>query len=213
MKHQINLQFKTTLQRLLLLCVTLFLVSGSYAHEQVKVVVVPLAGDDLRTVYEIGETGPAGGIVFHVTQGGRHGLEAAPVNQSEGVTWCINTDIASIENLATPDVVDPNTGAHNTAAIIATCGTATAAGVASSYEGPNGITTGWYLPNKEELNLLYLQKVAGTVVGFPVGFGIYWSSSEHITDVFAWVQFFDTGAQAADLRVFDYSKVRAVRAF
>jgi hypothetical protein len=207
MKHQINLQFKTTLQRLLLLCVTLFLVSGSYAHEQVKVVVVPLAGDDLRTVYEIGETGPAGGIVFHVTQGGRHGLEAAPVNQSEGVTWCINTDIASIENLATPDVVDPNTGAHNTAAIIATCGTATAAGVASGYEGPNGITTGWYLPNKEELNLLYLQKV---IVG---GFASdnYWSSSEFDSN-FAWIQFFVNGFQSVGWKGSHGIKVRAVRA-
>ncbi|MFT5275591.1 MAG: hypothetical protein ACI9J2_002132 [Saprospiraceae bacterium] len=154
MKHPINLQFKTTLQRLVLLCVTLFFASASYAHEQVKVVVVPLAGDDLRTVYEIGKTGPAGGIVFHVTDGGRHGLEAAPVNQSEGVLWCSSfTDIATIENLEEEDV-DPNTGAHNTAAIIADCGTSTAAGVASSYEGPNGITTGWYLPNKEELDLL-----------------------------------------------------------
>ncbi|MFT6157343.1 MAG: hypothetical protein ACI9I4_002260, partial [Neolewinella sp.] len=42
MKHPINLQFKTTLQRLVLLCVTLFFASASYAHEQVKVVVVPL---------------------------------------------------------------------------------------------------------------------------------------------------------------------------
>jgi hypothetical protein len=203
MKHPINLQFKTTLQRLVLLCVTLFFASASYAHEQVKVVVVPLAGDDLRTVYEIGKTGPAGGIVFHVTDGGRHGLEAAPVNQSEGVLWCSSfTDIATIQNLDTIETVDPNT-----AAIIDVCGESTAAGVASGYEGPNGITTGWYLPNKEELNLLYLQKV---IVG---GFASdnYWSSSEFDSN-FAWIQFFVNGFQSVGWKGSHGIKVRAVRA-
>jgi hypothetical protein len=202
-------QSKAIIWRLTMVLLSTMICTGaSYAHEQVKVVVVPLAGDDLRTIYEIGKTGPAGGIVFHVTDGGRHGLEAAPVNQSEGVLWCSSfTDIATIQNLLIEDV-DPNTGAHNTAAIIADCGTLTAAGVASGYEGPNGITTGWYLPNKEELNLLYLQKVI--VGGFASGY--YWSSSEFDRFI-AWFQDFGSGAQGPISKDYGISKVRAVRAF
>lgn len=39
------------------------------------------------TTYAVGETGPAGGIVFYLTPGtnGTQGLEAAPVDQSSGI--------------------------------------------------------------------------------------------------------------------------------
>lgn len=144
-----------------------------YAHN--KVVVIPMAGDG--PVYEIGKTGPAGGIVFHVTDGGLHGLEASHEDQSTSAEWgCLGTDLAlpNISSAATPD---PNTGAYNTSQILAAgCGASSAAGLASRYMGPNGITTGWYLPNKEELNLLYQAKVNETVGGFASD--DYWSSSE-----------------------------------
>ena len=39
--------------------------------------------------YEIGDTGPAGGIVFYVTDGGLHGLEAAPEDQDRGEWGCV----------------------------------------------------------------------------------------------------------------------------
>ena len=143
-----------------------FSVSFVYAHN--KVVVIPMAGDDLRTVYEIGKTGPAGGIVFHVTDGGLHGLEASHEDQSTSAIWgCTSTNLANIVDLPTTLSLDPNTGEHNTQAIIAAgCAVGGAADVASSYMGPTGITTGWYLPNKEELNLLYEAKVNGTVGDF-----------------------------------------------
>ncbi|MFT6156613.1 MAG: hypothetical protein ACI9I4_001520 [Neolewinella sp.] len=208
MKHPINLQFKTTLQRLVLLCVTLFFASASYAQEQVKVVVVPLAGDDLRTVYEIGETGPAGGIVYHVTDGGLHGLEASHEDQSGSAVWCsFNENIAGIVNLGSDNADDPNSGAHNTLLIRIACGGATAAGVAGSYKGPNGITTNWYLPNQEELDFLYKQR--GVVGGFASS--DYWSSSEFGSSN-AWGQDFDDGTLFGNSKSVTYG-VRAVRAF
>jgi hypothetical protein len=211
MKYPIDLQFKTTLQRLILLCVALFFASASYAHEQVKVVVVPMAGDDLRTVYEIGKTGPAGGIVFHVTDGGRHGLEAAHEDQSSGVAWgCSGVDVPDTNYITSVGDPDPNTGAHNTQAIVGVESCAGgAADVASSYMGPNGITTGWYLPNKQELNLLYLQAVEGTVVGFDGA--TYWSSSQFIS-IAAWVLRFSDNTPYADIKNGALG-VRAVRAF
>ncbi len=172
-------------------------------------VVIPMAGDDLRTVYAIGDTGPAGGIVYHVTDGGRHGLEASHEDQSTGDTWgCTSTNLANIVDLPNAATLDPNTGAHNTQAILdAGCAVGRAANVASSYMGPNGKTTGWFLPNKEELNLLYRQQA---VVG---GFASdnYWSSSEFVING-AWVQNFGIGVQYGDFKNITL-RVRAVRAF
>ena len=187
-----------------------FSVSSVYAQN--KVVVIPMAGDDLRTVYEIGKTGPAGGIVFHVTDGGLHGLEASHEDQASAIWGCTSTNLANIEDLTSASSLDPNTGEHNTQAIIAAgCAVGGAADVVSRYMGPNGITTGWYLPNKEELRLLYQAYVNGTVGGFASSF--YWSSSEN-GSLNAWVQLFDidigfqtNGTKSATL------PVRAVRAF
>jgi hypothetical protein len=94
-----------------------FSVSSVYAHN--KVVVIPMAGDDLRTVYEIGKTGPAGGIVFHVTDGGLHGLEASHEDQSTSAEWgCSGIDILTMPNISSAATPDPNTGAYNTQQII-----------------------------------------------------------------------------------------------
>lgn len=188
--------------------VALFIfLSVSSVYAQNKVVVVPMAGDDLRIVYEIGKTGPAAGIVFHVTDGGLHGLEASHEDQASAIWGCTSTNLANIVDLPTSSSLDPNTGEHNTQAIIAAgCAVDGAADVASSYMGPNGITTGWYLPNKEELNLLFNQK---DVVG-GLG-GIYWSSSEFSFNG-AWVQNFVSGGQI-DTGKGGTLRVRAVRAF
>ena len=43
------------------------------------------------TPYAIGDLGPAGGIVFYVTDGGVHGLEAAPEDQGSGAWGCYGT--------------------------------------------------------------------------------------------------------------------------
>ncbi|HAU67918.1 MAG TPA: hypothetical protein DCW52_05910, partial [Gammaproteobacteria bacterium] len=159
------------------------LLSFSSVYAQTKVVVVPLGGDDpvtaicvalgstagcdLATViagtasayYKIGDNGPAGGTVFYITDGGLHGLEAAPanspdsppVNSPNSVWGCSGTSIAGTSTAI-------GTGAANTAAIVAGCvsGEVTAAEVANAYE-LNGFAD-WFLPSKGELNLLYLQK-------------------------------------------------------
>ena len=121
------------------------------------------------TVYNIGDNGPAGGKVFYVTDNtGLHGLEAAPGDQAVTVTWgCSGTDIAGADGTAV------GTGAANTADIVAGCSEPnTAAKIADAY-ALNGYMD-WYLPSKDELNLLYQQK---TVVGGFVS-NQYWSSSE-----------------------------------
>jgi hypothetical protein len=152
-------------------------------------------GDGSR--YAIGDAGPAGGIVFHVTDGGLHGLEAATVDQVSTQWGCYGTLISG----ANGTVV--GTGEQNTADIIAGCNETTAASVAAAY-GP-----GWYLPSKDELNLLYLQKAAGVVGGFASSY--YWSSSQAGASG-AWDQYFDVGGQSVFSKG-NTNGVRAVRAF
>jgi hypothetical protein len=69
--------------------------------------------------------------------------------------------------------------------------------------------TDWRLPTKHELNLLYLQKVAGTVSGF--GGIYYWSSTEYSISL-AWGQYFGDGSQSSVTNT-NTANVRAIRAF
>ncbi len=159
------------------------------------------------TRYNIGATGPGGGVVFQVDRAGTSGMEAAPEDQSTGADWCFaNIDIAGVSNFSDVRIVDPNSGAVNTPRIIAECGAASAAGIASDYVWPRGVADG-YLPNKAESNLLFdLKNVVG---GFTAG--VYWSSSEFSEDG-AWYQRFSDGFQFGLLKGVD-SRVRAVRDF
>ncbi|MEE9446573.1 MAG: DUF1566 domain-containing protein [Arenicellales bacterium] len=203
---------------LALFCSVMVFTGSSYAHN--KVVVIPLfdAGNP-ALLYEVGDTGPAGGIVFHVTEGGLHGLEAAPVDQIDqsiggALDWCdfdSISDISNIANLTTASDADPSKGAGNTAAIISLCVAPTAASVASSYEGPTGLTTGWHLPNKEELNLMHGKQ--GLIGGFTAdASNYYWSSSETASSEYAWSQFFGNGNRFEDFKG-NNRKVRAIRDF
>jgi len=153
-------------------------------------------------LYEIGDTGPAGGIVFYVTDGGLHGLEAETVILDPPTApWgCRGIDITGADGTAI------GTGAQNTADIIAGCMEMdSAARVADAYE-LNGFTD-WFLPSQDELGQLYLQKNA---VG-AFSSSNYWSSSE-IDGFFAWYQFFTDGTQANNDKI-GASGVRAIRAF
>jgi len=211
LSYQLGIKLKMNMvkfsSRAVLALFIFFCVSSAYG--QAKVVVIPLGGDDAPrpTVYAIGDTGPAGGKVFHVTNGGLNGLEAAPVDQATAPWNCFGSDVASVDNIAIAGTPDSNSGAVNSPLIAVACGGAAA--VAAVYIWPNGQADG-FLPNKEELNLLYAQR---NVVGSFASIG-YWSSSE-FNSVLAWFQYFDNGGQSGNFK--DNSLfalgVRAVRAF
>ena len=69
----------------------------------------------------------------------------------------------------------------------------------------------WYLPSKDELFKLYLNRVA--IGGFSTG-GFYWSSSEKAYDE-AWVKSFGENdySQAGEWKNQAIHSVRAIRAF
>ena len=157
---------------------------------------------DIVRTYAIGETGPAGGIVFYVSDSGKHGLEAAPVDQSAAAPWC--TAGTYIQGTGTGTAI--GTGATNTAAILASCAEVGSAPTLADAYTLNGYTD-WFLPSKDELNALYLQK--GVVGGFASVY--YWSSSQD-SSFGAWGQNFGNGDQLNGGKMVMFS-LRAVRAF
>ncbi len=105
-------------------------------------------------------------------------------------------------------------GEANTAAILAVYSREryryTAAAMCVGYRG--GGYSDWYLPSRDELNKMYLNKKAvGGFADDPVSGAGYWSSSED-DDISAWSQGFITGYQGYALKSWD-RRVRAVRAF
>jgi hypothetical protein len=159
-------------------------------------------------LYAIGDVGPAGGIVFHITDGGLHGLEAAPEDQAAaewGCRWAV---------LPGADGTAIGTGAQNTTDILARCLQENiAAQIADDYV-LNGYDD-WFLPSKDELNLIYENMYLTGLSDFSGTH--YWSSTEIDTYLvyigeYAWFQYFPNGAQFVLERI-EYRSVRSVRAF
>ena len=80
-----------------------------------------------------------------------------------------------------------------------------AASIARDYNG--GGYTDWFLPSKDELNQLYVNKVA--IGAFAANY--YWSSTEDGAST-AWGQSFYNGNQSSSNKFYP-NYVRAVRAF
>jgi hypothetical protein len=83
-----------------------------------------------------------------------------------------------------------------------------AAKLCADYRG--GGYDDWFLPSKDELNLMYQNLKAQNLGGFS-DVGYYWSSSEYGANG-AWGQHFGFGGQYDDARNYE-SRVRPVRAF
>ena len=150
-----------------------------------------------------------GGVIAYILVSGDpgysattpHGLIAATSDQSTGIQW-YNGSYTTTG--ATGTAI--GTGLSNTLAIIANQGAGSyAATICNSYTG--GGYTDWYLPSKDELNKLFINK--GAIGGFASA--SYWSSSEDGTGN-AWIQVFVSGSQNL-FNKFNASYVRAVRAF
>jgi hypothetical protein len=150
-----------------------------------------------------------GGIVAYLLVSGdpgydpsvQHGLIAAASDQSTGIQW-YNGSYTTTGVTATAI----GTGFANTNAIITSQGAGSYAAItARSYTG--GGFTDWYLPSKDELNQLYINRAS--IGGFSTPG--YWSSSEG-NNYNAWLQYFLSGFQNYVTKDYTYF-VRAVRAF
>lgn len=151
-----------------------------------------------------------GGIVAYIDGTGAHGLIAATADQTaadDGIQWATQpywyADVPGAKGTAI------GTGAANTTAIIAQngAGTSCAAGLARAYTG--GGYSDWYLPSKDELSRLYVNRAA--IGGFASAW--YWSSSQNadFADL-VWYVSFNDGYLYRGIKS-DTNRVRAVRAF
>ena len=143
----------------------------------------------------------AGGIVFYLNGNGG-GLVCAPTNQSTGAKWgCGGTTIGGTSTTV-------GAGNSNTAKIMAGCSTSGIAARICNDLVLNGYND-WFLPSKDELNLMYQNLKMTGIGGFASTY--YWSSSE-CDNGYAWLQFFSNGYQNY-VNKFSDVYVRAVRAF
>ncbi len=155
------------------------------------------------TQYKIGDRGPAGGWIFYDkknSDGGWRYLEAAPEDQ--GTTkWC--SDSKSITGAQGTAV---GTGKSNTAAIVkSTAEEKIAAKLCTEYRG--GAKSDWFLPSKDELELMEANLYKNDIKGFAT-YPPYWSSSETLKEV-AWFVLFGTAINYRNKD--DNGVVRAIR--
>lgn len=164
--------------------------------------------------YEVGDTGPAGGLIFYknpnyAADGWRY-LEAAPFDQSSGAKWgCFRRSIAGARGTAI------GAGKQNTKDMLAACAEPdTAARVCADLK-VNGVT-GWFLPSRDELALVYRNLKAAGIGSFPENGALdnvnYWTSSQESADMAAHIDFADSGRQHSDDKDFP-RRIRAIRAF
>jgi hypothetical protein len=159
------------------------------------------SSDKSTTAFTIGEHF-GGGIIFFIDNTGQHGLIAAATDQGTGIRWNNGKNV-----ITNATGIKVGTGKANTNKIVNVQGkTGTYAALVCYQHAHNGFSD-WYLPSKNELNLLFQQR---NVVG---GFSAtnYWSSSE-TSQGKAWDQEFGGGFQFKDSKSFTLN-VRAIRSF
>jgi len=164
---------------------------------------------DQQKAYALGGTGPAGGLIFYDKgddNGGWRYLEAAPVSAEwEGRQW-------GAPGAEVPDANEVAVGAgrRNTDAILSVQGK----GDTFAAQLCAGLTSGgfsdWFLPSKDELDLMYTNLCSRGLGGFQPD--DYWSSSQN-GHSWAWIQDFRGGLQRSGALKLGSNRVRAVRGF
>ena len=184
------------------------------------------ARDSAARVYNIGDVGPGGGLVFLISGGLTYEMARKDwgANETTAIQWCSDWR----NSVATGTAV--GTGSANTTAML----TSASPFVACTSSAPNAVRTyagggftDWFLPSKDELNAMcnYSRNPTTPPTGVCTGsqdgtfstgtYGFasvaYWSSSQDTAGA-AWSQTLDSGSQYSDPK--NYSlRVRPVRAF
>jgi hypothetical protein len=177
--------------------------------------------DGSCTYLAIGDT-HQGGIVFYL-DGNGGGLIAAPTDQIYAEWGCDGTAVSGADGTAI------GTGAQNTIDILIPTngctgylfGFSIAANICSQLT--LGGSSDWFLPSKDELNLMWTNLADSDGNGINTGpsdpnnlggfaSAEYWSSTEY-NAYGSWAQYFDNGSLDNIFNKPTFKKVRAVRAF
>ena len=184
------------------------------------------ARDSAARVYNIGDVGPGGGLVFLISGGLTYEMARKDwgANETTGIQWCSDWT----NSVATGTAV--GTGSANTTAML----TSASPFVACTSSAPNAVRTyagggftDWFLPSQDELNAMcnYSRNPTtpptgvctgsqdGTFSTGTYGFasGWYWSSSQYDAAT-AWYQYMDIAPDPIDAKSTTL-RVRPVRAF
>lgn len=155
--------------------------------------------------YNIGDS-YAGGIIFYVDSTFLHGLICAENDHGTSAEWgCHGIEISGADGIVV------GTGKQNTADIVAGCSEAGITAKICSDLILNGYDD-WFLPSKDELNLLYTNLHHHNLGSFSQD--VYWSSTEESANE-AWVQDFSSGGHqgpASKTHAVSHP-VRAIRTF
>lgn len=170
--------------------------------------------------YKIGDEGEGGGIIFYVSQEGF--LVYDGMGESKLCHYLeMSKSTLGISNWA-PTLDTVNTfdgigyGKSNTYKIVKSQKKSSltkdncAAYRCSLYSTEKTTAGDWFLPSKDELNLMY--KTMNATVVSDASSSYFWSSSES-TDNYIWIQHFSDGMQYDDNGKDYHNSVRAVRAF
>jgi len=185
------------------------------------------------TKYAIGDTGPAGGIIFYVSEAGftvegysgatgsfpaytAHYLEAAPVNEGS-IKWSDDTtaipNVTTITSNSDSKASEIGNGRKDTRSINDFLNGKGESGKAAQVCAGKSLggKTDWFLPSLGELNLMWVAKYTHGFTGL-IGTGWFWSSSQYYSGNRAWFQIFPSGSQS-DWEKNGGNSVRAIRAF
>jgi hypothetical protein len=154
-----------------------------------------------KTKRDIGDPGPAGGVVFYV-DGMGGGIEVAPASTDTAAMW------GCIGGFVTGTSIAVGFGQPNTTAILNFCTQSNVAAAICNNLVFNGYDD-WFLPSLDELFLVYTNVVVPGLDTFqPIR---YWSSSEFSASE-AWRVNLGVGVQVNGLKNETW-RVRAVRKF
>ena len=188
--------------------------------------------------YNIGDTGPGGGIIFYVADGQAdrplgftvegytgttgsfasytaHYLEAAPEDSGTaqwGANGILIPGVTTFTSSSHADYNKIGNGRKDTLTIAAyLTGAYLETGIAAQIASAAtfGSQNDWFMPSSGELNLLYQQR---NLAGIGITSGWFWSSSQYNAN-YAWGQNFDSGFRGSNNSKNYGLNVRAVRAF
>lgn len=163
---------------------------------------------DNSTALSVGDSYLGGKVAYLLVNGNsgydtnvQHGLIAAPTDQSTGIMWWNGTS-----SVTGASATAFGTGNANTNSIVTSQGAGNYAAKLCSDLASGGYND-WYLPSKDELFILYTNRL---VIG-NFAASSYWSSSEVSTGS-AFLHGFSSGIQGTGGKGF-IANVRAVRSF